>query len=116
MYVKKSSRIFKEIQRCWSNMITVLFLTCRIRFQNSFLTLVVMTQSLVFKYPNRKYREGSRQTNVKLERQVRDQSRGHDNFQTATDALHDCDVVEHSRVETTREDLPLVHLSVFEEN
>jgi hypothetical protein len=45
-----------------------------------------------------------------------------DNFKTAIDVLHSCNVVEHRRVETTCEDaylrthFPIIHRSVFEEN
>jgi hypothetical protein len=72
----------------------------------------------MYKYPHRKKnREDSSQVTVKarkLELHVREQSGVQDKFWTATAALHDCNVVEHRRVETTREGaldthLPLVH-------
>lgn len=75
--------------------------------------------------PTERNRENSIQVSVqvrKLELQVPNQSNNQDNFWAATDALHDCNVVEQCHAETTcadaysRTHLPIVHLSVFKEN
>jgi hypothetical protein len=58
----------------------------------------------------------------KLELHVCDHSSIWDNFQTTTDALHDCNLLERHHVETTCEDtcgrvcLTIVPLSLLKEN
>jgi hypothetical protein len=80
---------------------------------------------LGFQISPQKETENSIQVSVqvrKLELHSHNQSNIQDNFWRATDALHDCNVVEQCHAETTceaaysRTHLPIILLSVFKEN
>jgi hypothetical protein len=71
-------------------------------------SLSPVSNSLVFKHANRKKENRKIQNQVsvkarKMELHARDESSVRDKFRTATNALHDYNVAEQSRVETTRE-------------
>jgi hypothetical protein len=72
----------------------------------------------VYIYIEKQNGEDSSQVSVQARLCVRDKSNVQYNFRTGIDALHDCNVVQHRRVEITCEDenwrthLPVVHLFV----
>jgi hypothetical protein len=91
-----------SIQRFW------VYSLFHLQIVSSYPVLTLLAWSLVFKYPHRKNGEDSSHVSMqakKLELHIHNQSSVQDNFWTATNALHNCNVVEHHCVGTTYEDM-----------